>query len=231
MGTTKPKMEDLTPVMIRVERKLSGTSTWLSYSGRLQMINSAISPIVTYVMCTVRLPRGVIENIDRIRKQCLWRGNIDKKKGGNLVAWEIVQQPKNKGGLGVINLRLQNDALLLKHLHRFYNKMEIPWIQLIWFKYYQNKIPHASREVGSFWWKDILRLHSPYRGITKCAIGDGATCCFRTDPWSVSILESKFLRIASFAKDKLIFVRGVLQAEEFDELFFLPLSVQAAGEL
>jgi hypothetical protein len=84
MGTTKPKMEDLTPVMIRVERKLSGTSTWLSYSGRLQMINSAISPIVTYVMCTVRLPRGVIENIDRIRKQCLWRGNIDKKKGGNL---------------------------------------------------------------------------------------------------------------------------------------------------
>jgi hypothetical protein len=33
-----------------------------------------------------------------------------QKKGGNLVAREIVQQPKNKGGLGVINLRLQNDV-------------------------------------------------------------------------------------------------------------------------
>jgi hypothetical protein len=160
MGTTKPRTEDLTPMMDRVERNLLGTSTWLSYSGRLKMINSAISPIVTYAMSTIILPRCVIKNIDRIRKQCLWRGNADKNKGGNLVAWEIVQQLKNKGGLGVINLRLQNDALLLRHLHRFFNKMEIPWIQLIWLKYYRNKLPHASREVGSFWWKDILRLHS-----------------------------------------------------------------------
>jgi hypothetical protein len=68
MGTTKPIMEDLTPMMDKVERCLSGCSTWLSYSGRLQMINSALTPIVTYSMCTIRLPRGVIENIDRVRK-------------------------------------------------------------------------------------------------------------------------------------------------------------------
>ena len=86
MGTTKPKMEDLTPIMDRVERCLSGCSTWLSYLGRLQIINSALSPIVTYTMCTIKLPRGVIESIDRIRKQCLWRGNTDRKRGGNLVA-------------------------------------------------------------------------------------------------------------------------------------------------
>ena len=60
----------------------------------------------TYAMCT-KLPRGVIDNIDRIRKQCLWRGNSDKKRGGNLVAWETVQKLKDKGGLGVTNLRLQ----------------------------------------------------------------------------------------------------------------------------
>jgi hypothetical protein len=71
MGTTKPRFEDLTPMMDRVERKLSGCATWLSYTGRMQMINSAITPICTYAMCTIKLPRGVIENIDRIRKQCL----------------------------------------------------------------------------------------------------------------------------------------------------------------
>ena len=80
MGTTKPGMEDLTPMMDKVERCLSGCATWLSYSGRLQMVNSALTPIVTYAMCTIKLPRGVIDNIDRIRKQCLWRGNSDKKK-------------------------------------------------------------------------------------------------------------------------------------------------------
>jgi hypothetical protein len=61
----------------------------------------------------------------------------------------MVSAPKLKGGLGIINLRLQNDALLLKHLHKFYNKEDIPWVHLIWDRYYTNKIPHAAREVGS----------------------------------------------------------------------------------
>jgi hypothetical protein len=60
MGTTKPKMEDLTPIMDRVERKLSSCATWLSYSGRLHIVNAAITPIITYTMCTIKLPRGVI---------------------------------------------------------------------------------------------------------------------------------------------------------------------------
>jgi len=45
MGTTKPGMEDLTPMMDKVERCLSVCATWLSYSGRLQMVNSALTPI------------------------------------------------------------------------------------------------------------------------------------------------------------------------------------------
>jgi hypothetical protein len=54
MGTTKPKMDDLVPMMDRVERRLSACSTWLSYSGRLEMINSTITPITTYAMCTIK---------------------------------------------------------------------------------------------------------------------------------------------------------------------------------
>jgi hypothetical protein len=92
------------------------------------MLNAAITPITTYAMCTIRLPREVIDNIERIRKQCLWRGNSEKKKGGNLVAWDTVLRPKAKGGLGVFNLKLQNDALLIKHLHNFYSKEPISWV-------------------------------------------------------------------------------------------------------
>ena len=53
---------------------------------------------------SLKLPVGVIENIDRARKQCLWYGNDASKKGGNLAAWYMVQKPKQKGGLGVLNL-------------------------------------------------------------------------------------------------------------------------------
>ena len=60
------------------------------------------------------------------------------------MAWETVQKHKEKGGLGVINLKLQNDALLLKHLHKFYNQADVPWVKLIWYKYYQNKTKHHT---------------------------------------------------------------------------------------
>lgn len=169
MGTTKPRVDDFALMMDRVERRLSACSTWLSYSGRMEMLNSAITPITTYAMCIVNLPKGVIDNVDRARKQCLWRGSDTEKKGGNLVAWSVVQKPKDKGGLGVINLRLQNDALLLKQLDKFYNKVDTPWVHLVWNKYYLSKVSHAAREMGSFWWKDILRLNSIYKSVTTCA--------------------------------------------------------------
>jgi len=231
MGTTKPKIEDLAPMMDRVERRLSACSTWLSHSGRLEMVNSAITPITTYAMSTIKLPQGVIENIDRARKQCLWRGNSEKKKGGNLVAWETVMLSKEKGGLGIINLRLQNDALLMKHLSKFYNRADLPWVRMVWTRYYTNRVPHAAREVGSFWWKDILRLNLLFRGIAKCTIGNGQSVCFWGDIWmNDQIIATKYPRLASFAKSEEISVYAVMQADDLDSLFMLPFSNEAYAE-
>jgi hypothetical protein len=38
----------------------------------------------------------------------------------------MVQRPKMKGGVGIKNLYLQNDALLMKQLHKFYSKEDVP---------------------------------------------------------------------------------------------------------
>jgi hypothetical protein len=65
-------------------------------------------------MCSLKLPLTVIEIIDKHRKNCLWRGKDFNSKRYNLAAWDLVRKPKDKGGLGVINLSIQNDALLLK---------------------------------------------------------------------------------------------------------------------
>jgi hypothetical protein len=81
MGTANPHFKDLTPLMDRVERKLVVCSTFLCYTWRLEMINSVLSSTVTYAMCSIKLPVGVVENIDRIRKRCLWRGNNPEKRG------------------------------------------------------------------------------------------------------------------------------------------------------
>ena len=180
---------------------------------------------------SLKLPVGVIENIDRAWKQCLWRGNDASKKGGNLAAWYMVQKPKQKGGLGVLNLWLQNDALLLKQLHKFYSKKDIPWVSLIWSRYYTSWVPHVSTEVGSFWWKDLLRLNVLYRGIAKCTIGDGSTIAFWGDLWSTDILSEKFPRLFSFAINPDISVKEIIMAQDLDSIFHLPISEQASQEL
>ena len=148
-----------------------------------------------------------------------WRGNSAQQKGGNLVAWPVVMQPKEKGGLGVLNLQLQNDALLLKSLDKFYNKREIPWVQLVWWKYYQGKVLHAAREVSSFWWKDILRLSNLFRGIACCTIGDDSTVLFWDDIWTDHILSEQYPRLLSFAKNTRASVQDMLQADELENQF------------
>jgi hypothetical protein len=37
----------------------------------------------------------------------------------------------------------------MKHLDRFYNKANVPWVKLIWESYYANcSVPHAN----TLWW-------------------------------------------------------------------------------
>jgi hypothetical protein len=92
-------------------------------------------------------------------------------------------------------------------------------------------VPHATREVGSFWWKDILRLNNIYRSLSRCIIGNGATACFWEDRWAENILANSFPRLASFSKSSLISVLDTLVATDLDSIFFLPLSEQAEMEL
>lgn len=63
-----------------------------------------------------------------------------------MAAWDLVRRPKDKGGLGVIDLSTQNDALLLKKLDKFYRKEDVQWVQLIWQRYYSEGAQHVRRE-------------------------------------------------------------------------------------
>ena len=95
---------------------------------------------------------------------------------------------------------------------------------MVWFKHYHMKVPHASPEVGSFWWNDILRLNVLYRGISKCAVGDGSTVTFWEDLWSEEIMATKFFVFFSFVRNNNSSVQELLNAEDLDSILHLPLS-------
>lgn len=86
-------------------------------------------------------------------------------------------------------------------------------------------------ELGSFLWKDILRLNVLLRGVAKCEIGNGTIICFSENLWQDGVLAQKYPRLATFAKQDSISVQEAMQAEELDTFFMLPLSVEALDEL
>jgi hypothetical protein len=80
----------------------------------------------------------------------LWRGTEDTNRINAKAAWHMVTKSKEEGGLGVLDLKAQNEALMLKNLHKFFNKVDVPWVQLVWEKYCRNGklLDHTKR--GSF---------------------------------------------------------------------------------
>jgi hypothetical protein len=96
----------------------------------------------------------VIKQIDKYMKHHLWRGADINARSPPKAAWEMVCLPKTEGGLRVIQLNTRNEAMLLKNLHKFFNKEDIPWVHLICEKYYAiGKLPNHTLK-GSFWGRD-----------------------------------------------------------------------------
>lgn len=157
-------MDEFMPIFNKIERRMMGMNKLMSYSGRLLMVNSVLSSLPTFYMCTLLLPGPIIEQVDKYRKHWLWNNGDINKKGGCLVAWKNGTRPNDQGGLGIIDLKAHNTAPLLKYLNKFYNKLDLPWVNLTWRCMYrnQNKDPHACGPKGSFWWRNIIRLADKY---------------------------------------------------------------------
>ena len=182
MGTTRPTIMELMPLVHRIETRLSASSCFLNQGCHLQLLQSVLSSMSIYFLCSLSIPTGILKQIKRIDRQCLWRGNSDTPRQ-SLAAWELVCRPKNSGGLGVINLQIQNDALLIKHLFKFFNKFDIPWVHLIWDSYYAVSPPHATDQCGSFWWRDIMKLFDKFWSIARSITRSGSSILFWQDKW------------------------------------------------
>jgi hypothetical protein len=169
--------------MDQVKRRLLSISTMLAHVGRLQCVNSVLSSIPTYIMCALHLPKTVIKYIGGARKHySWWRGNISYSKGMPLLAWRKCTKSKLKCGMGVINLRAQNTAMLMKNLGKFYSRGDIPWVNLIWNTHYTNgKVSHPTNEIRSFWWKDNIWLNDLYKEVSKCIVRDDITALLWLD--------------------------------------------------
>ena len=226
---SKPKIIDYTPLFQRVQQRLMGCSTFLSYGEKLQLIKSVFTSLPTFYMCILQLSAAVHQQLNKYLKHCFWRKYGMEDKGSALIAWEKVTMPKEQGGLGVIDLAVHNQALLLKHLHKFFNHHDLPWVKLVHEKYYSSR-PIDERPIGSFWWRSMIKLIPMYKSLAVGKVGNGNTIMFWRDKWSTQKCQEKFPQLISFCKDEHVSFRKFI-TNSIDEKFHTPLSAQAFQQL
>jgi hypothetical protein len=233
LGTTRPSVADLMPLVSRLDKKLSGISSLMSYTRRLTLLNSVINSLPMFAMCSLKVPITIFIHFEKSGRQFLWADREDKIQGKCLASWDLICRPKDEGGLGVIDLRKQNKALLIKNLHKFYNCHDLPWVNLLWRAYYSNgQVPSQNANKGSFWWKDCLLFDNLYKEHTTINVFSGKSCMLWSGNWIDSIREEDLPHLPSFAKNKHIIVLEAWNKnnEDLYDLFNLPLSITAHEE-
>lgn len=129
-----------------------------------------------------------------------------------------------------MNLKCQKKALLMKFLHKFFNRLPIPWVTLTWQFYYNtSKVPHLRRPVGSFWWKDVSSLKELFRSIARCQVGDGRSVSFWMDMWDLGVPMLTFPQLFASVRDRKVSVLN-FYTNPTDRNFALPLSLVASGQ-
>jgi len=128
-----------------------------------------------------------------------------------LVSWKKVCEPREVGGLGILDLRLINTALLGKWIWRLCSdngglSKEIPE-----YKYGGWKNLKESRiyNKDSLWWRDLKGIWSMEewgRNFEECVewdVGNGKNVLLWVDVWvDNEELKSRFLRLFSLSTSK-----------------------------
>ena len=82
------------PVIHKFEKKLSSWKRqYLSLGGRITLIKDCLSNIPVYYMSLFKMPKAVVERLDRICRNFLWEDKSNKKNM-HLMKWSEVIKPK-----------------------------------------------------------------------------------------------------------------------------------------
>lgn len=216
LGASPSRRLTWRPVIEKFKKKLSGWKRRvLSFAGRVTLIKSVLSALPVYYMSLFKIPECVAKEMDRIQASFLW-GDSEHSRKLHLVKWKEVCMSLKQGGLGIKNIRLANDSLLLKWWWRYGQEDEALWKKVICEKYgsdggrwFPDKDVHGPI---SHIWKDILSVAQRngsilqfYKDNVEILIGNGKRISFWRDSWLGSTnLLCQFPRLFQLANDKEI---------------------------
>lgn len=184
-------------------------------------------------MCAIDVPKDTLDTLTGQQRAFIWTG--DKHYNGSQwkVAWDMVTRPKDKGGLGIKDLRIQNQCLLGKIMDKLLRSPTTSWQAWFHRMYGQG----ADRNIGdphhldTPTWRCLLDGLPALRKATTMNIGDGEMTSFWLDHWiGAALLATMFLALFSHSERRNISVAAAMIQSAWEQNLAPRLSEATTGE-
>jgi hypothetical protein len=168
----------------KIEKRLG---TWqceyLSSGGKSILLESCLSSIPLYTMGVYQLYEGNHQQMDTFRSRFFWQGTSKKRKY-HMVQWDVLNKPKEFGGLGFTDTRVMNVCLLCKWIDRLERDDNSLCCSLLKKKYLGNKsIFQIKNKKGSQFWRSLLDIRDSYQKGRVIDVQSGRQTSFWHDVW------------------------------------------------
>ncbi|KAL4283563.1 hypothetical protein GQ457_16G029270 [Hibiscus cannabinus] len=214
------------PVVAKFSTRLaSWKANSLSFGGRLVLLKSVLSSLPIYYLSILQLPSSVYKKLQSLMSNFLWGSSSEKRKI-HWMKWTDICCPKFLGGLGVIDPKFQNRALLGKWVWKFANEKDNLWQQIIRCKYNYSvnsllPIDPGQRRM-SMLWNGVIKSFfkddacgNVMRNNFMLQVGDGQSISFWSDIWlGDTPLKIKFPRIFALSRNKMGMIAEFGKKEE-----------------
>lgn len=172
------------PIIHRVDKRLSGwLASFLSWGGRLTLINAVLALIPSYFMGCFLWPKQSLDKLEQILRGFLWQGKNRAMGGHCLIAWDFVTLPRHNGGLGVRDLAAHNRAMVCKVLAQILQHSYVPCYQWFASKYCQKALSTSMQSGDTAMWRCLKSSMQLVQQSTGCELGDGTRISFWCDLW------------------------------------------------
>jgi Reverse transcriptase (RNA-dependent DNA polymerase) len=209
--------EHFKALIMAIQSKLQGwKASLLSSGGRLTLLNSTLSTIPIFFMSTFMLPIWVINEIDKIRRRFLWHGHKEQiqRRYMSPISWDMVTRPKNMGGLGVLDLKIMNQALMAKNIWHFLvrrtlreidnsNEHGRPWLNI-----------HATP-----FWSSLKQMEPLFSISLNYTIRNGEIVRLWHDAWQGPLRRETLSILYTFVYNQHMTVKQVKDITDWDSQF------------
>ncbi|XP_026436031.1 uncharacterized protein LOC113333881 [Papaver somniferum] len=153
----------------------------------MALLKHILTPIPLYYFSLFKAPISIINILENKMRNFLWEYKDSGSKSSHLINWKMVMAVRKRGGLGILNLRLMNQALLAKWSWRFGVEKAQLWCKLMVEKYGSDFSYWTPKKVksphGVSCWRIIVDCSNLVTKYYSLRIHSGTLTSFWHDRW------------------------------------------------